>query len=69
MYLPTNGCEPLYILSHVLVHIVSVHNGVDLESHVLFSAPITYILQTAQVILAMLVPSYQTISLLIKTVT
>lgn len=69
MYLPTNGCEPLYVLLHVLIHIISVHNGVDLESHVIFSAPIMYILQTAQVILAMLVPSYQTISLLIKTVT
>lgn len=69
MYLPTNGCEPLHVLLHVLIHIISVHNGVDLESHVIFSAPITYILQTAQVILAMLVPSYQTISVLIKTVT
>ena len=69
MYLPTNGCKPLYVLFHVLVHIISVHNGVDLESHVIFSAPITYILQTAQVILAMLVPSYETISLLIETVT
>lgn len=69
MYLPTNGCKALYVLSHVLVHIISVHNGVDLESHAIFSAPITYILQTAQVILAMLVPSYQTISLLIETVT
>lgn len=69
MYLPTNGCKAFYVISHVLVHIISVHNGVDLESHVIFSAPITYILQTAQVILAMLVPSYQTISLLIETVT
>lgn len=69
IYLPTNRIQFQYLLTHVLLQVVSVHDSVHFERHLVVPTPLSHPHQGAQVVLAALLPPDVCIGTFIEAVT
>ena len=67
-YLPTNRSQFLNAFGHIFINVVRVYHSVDLEGNSVLRTPLPHLLEALHVILAGLVPTNQSICLLVKTV-
>lgn len=69
VYLPSDRVQIFYLLTHVLPPVVSIHDCVDLEGHLVCHTPLPHSMETVQVVLVALPPSDHYVGVLIKAVT
>lgn len=69
IYLPADRVQGLDVFVHVFIHIEAIDDRVDLESHLVVSAPLPQLLKVFHVVLFPLTPANENIDVLIEAVT
>lgn len=69
IYLPADRTQILDVFIHVFVHVEAINDGINLESHLVISAPLPQLLKVFHVVLLSLTPANENINILIEAVT
>lgn len=69
LYLPADRVQSLDVFIHVFIHVEAINDRIDLESHLVVSAPLPQLLEVFHMVLFPLTSTNENIDFLVEAVT